>query len=393
MLKNRLIVLAVLLLSVILIGFRGGTAYLLFYTALFLPLLSAAYLFYVYFRFRIYQYIDHKTIVKGEQVPYEFILANEDVIAYTYVNVLFLQDTSSVDDADLACCRHLLPGESVRQESSITCRYRGIYNAGISRVEIRDFFQLFRLVYPIATPIQVKVLPRIVHLKSFLPVQNTPDDRLPTMRQTLMPALLDTEVRPYLPGDSLRQINWKATASKMKPFSRTYMEEPRSGLIVICDFTKHPGTDLDCLVAEDKLIETAVAAADYLLNNSLEAVFAYDTGEPRLLRLKSRRDFDLFYQACSDTAFEAVHSASSLLLCAAEGALAEGIALLRFLILTQDLSPELGMSCHQALTKGHEVGIICIGKGEKKEYLAKLDERITFFLIHPGQNIEEVLCV
>lgn len=394
MLKNRILLLAAFVLSLILIGFRGGAAaYLLYYTVLLIPVISAVYLFYVYFRFRIYQYIDHKTIVKGEEVPYQFILANEDLITFTYVKVFFLQETSAVEAAGLADCRHLLPGESVRQETSVTCFYRGMYQAGIDKVEVRDCFGLFRLIYPIATHINVKVLPRILHLKEFLPVSEPIREFTAPWQPAGRPAVLDTEIRPYQPGDSMRQIHWKATAAMQKPFSRTFRDEPKSGLLFVCDFSKGSGNELECLISEDKLIETAVAAADYLLTASLETTFVFDMGGVRFVNLKSRQDFDYIYQCCSDTAFDAAAPAPQLVRAACSRLLLEGTAHLRILVLTGELSDALCAALCQAADEGHETSLLCIGRGEQKDYQDRLDGRITLYLIHPEQNIEEVLCI
>lgn len=391
--KNRLLVLLALIASAVLIGFRGGAfSYLLFYSALSIPVFSLIYLFYVFVRFRIYQYIDHKTLVKEDTTPYQFILSNEDILTYSYVDVTFLSDTAAIGEVSMGSERSLLPGESRSWDTTLTCHYRGIYHAGIDRVEIRDYFQLFRLVYPIPTHITVTVLPRVLHLPDFLPLQK--EDQLQRMRPnpTLRPEMLDTDVRSYLAGDSMRQIHWKATAAQGKPFSRSYVEEPKAGLYLITDLTRQKGTELECLIAEDKLIETALAAADYLLREHITANFLLDEGGLQSIPLRDQNDFDYFYQYCASTQFQSALSAHELVETALRQAISDGVNQVHLLIVTQSITHELCSTCFQALTGGHRIGIICIGGGERASYTQELDERIEFFLIHPDQKLEDVLC-
>src|SRR5215468_919265 len=43
------------------------------------------------------------------------------------------------------------------------------------------------------------------------------------------------EIRPYLPGDDVRQIDWKVTARTRKAHSRVYTEERERPLLVAVD--------------------------------------------------------------------------------------------------------------------------------------------------------------
>ena len=58
--------------------FGGNIPYALFYLAIFIPIISFLYTLYVYIRFKIYQSMDNRTVVKGDWNRYSLI-ANEDL--------------------------------------------------------------------------------------------------------------------------------------------------------------------------------------------------------------------------------------------------------------------------------------------------------------------------
>lgn len=125
MLRNRLIVLALLVLSVIAISFFGGpVTYGFFFLMLLIPAVSAGYCYLVYLRYRIYQVIVTKNVVVGSPVEYYFTLQNEDFYSFSGIKVEFFSDFSTIRELDSNNEFEISPRSGVKKSTVLTCKYR-----------------------------------------------------------------------------------------------------------------------------------------------------------------------------------------------------------------------------------------------------------------------------
>lgn len=165
MLVNRILLLVFIIASGVFASHYGGNvSYALFYMSLFIPAVSLLYTFYVYIRFRIFQEIGQRVVVKGDLIPYSFTLANEDYITFRSVKVNFLHDKSTISSAEDIREYCLLPGQSETMETTLRCNYRGEYYVGANTVDIIDYLYLFKITYPITSKLKVTVLPRVIQI-------------------------------------------------------------------------------------------------------------------------------------------------------------------------------------------------------------------------------------
>ena len=97
MIRNRIILVAVIIAAAVFASFYGGNIpYALFYLTLCAPVISFLYTVYVFIRFKLYQDISERTLVKGEATDYSFRLSNEDFISYQQIQVQFYSAMPSV---------------------------------------------------------------------------------------------------------------------------------------------------------------------------------------------------------------------------------------------------------------------------------------------------------
>lgn len=376
-----------MILSGVFVSFYGGyVSYGLFFFSLCIPVLSFAYLAYVYLQFRIYQFIEHKTMVKGEPVAYQFLLANEDYITYTNVNVSFRSDYSIVEHVSVDQSYCLLPGEKMEQSTTICCQYRGEYLIGIDKVTVTDYLNLFRLVYNSPSVIQAKVLPRILRLNSLRLYKETEGKRLEQnliLRQTVP----DIEIRNYVPGDEVRRIHWKASAKLKTLVTRKYTNEPKTEIVLYMDLEKKQTEEKSRVILEDKIIETALAISDFFYRNNTAVKAIYDVGGIKVRNILGKQEFDQFYELCTEVYFRASHSIDALLL--------ESSVLLKntsfSIVVTHTFSQDCIKACYHRMALGNEVAILYLGEEEVSSLKSKLDPRIYFQHIRPDQEIAEAL--
>ncbi len=385
--KNRIIVALIIIASGVFVSFYGGyISYGLFIGSLLIPILSFIYIIYVYIRCRIYQIIDHKTVVKEEHVPYKFILANEDIISYTNLFVRFRDDFSTVDDMNIDKNYYLLPGDRVEQNTSICCHYRGEYLVGAEYVYVEDYLNLFRVRFEAPSPITVRVLPRIVRLDS-LNIGIELEGRSRNNVISIAQQVPDVEIRNYIPGDDRKMIHWKSVAKQQKLMTRKYTEDPKTELILHVDFSKYDTSEQNRIIIEDKVIETVLAISDYYYRNHIPMICMFDDGGLKTMNIISKADFDQLFELCTFVRFRAEMGIGRVL---SESSRITANRTAN-IIVTHMLSDELLYECYGMLELDNDISILYIGSDDVSEFTSKLDKRLVFRQIFLNKEIKEVI--
>lgn len=300
MLRNRLIVLGLLILSVIAISFHGGpVTYGFFFLMLFIPLISAGYAYLEYVRHRIYQVIVTKNVVVGTPTEYYFTLQNEDSFSFSGIKVEFFSDFSYVADLD-GNEYELPPHTGLKKETSLVCKYRGEYEVGIKNIIVQDYLRLFTFTFPNKENLRAIVNPRLEILDSLEHAYST-DVYKDSM---INPTEQDVLVREYIPGDDIRNINWKASAHLGKPYIRTKTGEETQTVGIIMDSCRYNlDNPEEFLPLENKILETVLAVSYYYLTKGISVSVHTLDKVPRNHNLQSVANFEEFYSAMSSFSF------------------------------------------------------------------------------------------
>jgi len=148
MLRNRLILLALILGAGTFCSFYGGISYLLLFTALILPLASLAYLVYVLVSFRVVQKVDENILRKGDETTFRFSITNELLITYSDIEPFFQKGLVETENTETKRYT-ILPGESVKEEERIRFLYRGNYNVGVPDIAVFAEIDQDKMKYPL----------------------------------------------------------------------------------------------------------------------------------------------------------------------------------------------------------------------------------------------------
>jgi len=300
--KRRIILLLIWILSLVGISFYGGpVSYGFFFAVTLVPVISVVYAVAVYWRFHIFQKIESHDIVCRQEVPYHFVLQNEDYFGFASIRVKMFDDFSTLQEMKEDAEYELLPGDRYVHDTSIICKYRGQYEVGIKEVHVTDFFRFFTFKYKNKDTIKALVSPRMISLEEVKGIgeliahvqkENTRLDTEP-----------DVVVRDYVSGDSLKWIHWKATAKEWKLKTRTRTGEEKQGVVLHFDDTRYSMNMQEYLPAESQLLETFLAIGLFLAQRHIPySVFRQEeafhnckvTGMPeyhKLYELMDRRIF------------------------------------------------------------------------------------------------------
>ena len=385
---NRIIYIFLFLATYIFATNYGGTiSYLVLYLVLFIPILSIVYLLYVFLRFRIYQYIDKRVMVKGDHIVYKFHLANEDLIAYTDVRVTFEKKTSSVEEISPDTSYLLLPHEEVKKQTTLCCHYRGQYFVGIDHVIVRDFFHLFKMKYSNKNKIEVTVMPRVIHLEKLELGLNEENLKVDLRGATKKQLVRDNEVRKYQSGDPMKLIHWKASARTGTLLTQKHIDEPKTEIISVLDLSQKEIGDYEKIVIEDKLLEAVLAIHYYFNTHAIPSRVLYGDKNIRLKTIQTRQDFDEFYNTCKYLRFQSQYSCPELVEYAIKAAKDIGYLIL----LTATLDDKLCIACNQAVQYGLELTILFVGDDNLISQKPLLNERIHLHIINMDTEVEDVL--
>jgi hypothetical protein len=385
--RNRLILVLFIILTGVLGSFYGGyVSYGLFYFSLTIPVISLIYLIYVYFRFRVYQLIGHKTVAKGEHIPYQFVLSNEDILAFTNVRVSFKDDYSKVEHVASNESHCLLPGDRFEQKTMISCFYRGEYLVGADYIYVTDYLNLFQMKYQAPSPITVKVMPRIIRLEN-LTIATESEGKNQKYNPGVNQRVPDVEVRNFVPGDSRKMIHWKSVAKQRKLMTRKYTEEPKTEIVIFMDFRRQEIAERPRIILEDKMIETFLSISDFYHRSNTPMKIIYDNKGVSCVNVIKKVDFDLLFQLCSEVRFRAKSPMEQLM-----GYSNQIIHTRMFqVVITHFLTDELICACYTSVHLGNEVVVIYVGDEPTISIQDKLDSKIIFIHIPSEEDIVPIL--
>lgn len=300
---RRWMLLGLWILSLAAISFYGGAvSYGIFFGVTMLPVMSWVYLFLVYYRFRIYQEVESRSMVCGNAVPYYFVLQNDDFFAFSSVSVKLFSSFSYVEQIPDGIEYELLPGDKLIYRTRLVCKYRGEYEVGVKKIIITDFLRLFQLSYTPASPIRALVSPRIVRVEELRSITDM-TVLLQNDAQNLQTEP-DVPVREYMQGDALRFIHWKATAQEHKLKVRTRIGEQKQGICVICDTKRYSEDDRVYLPLENRMLEILIALGLFFAGRNIAFTAYYGQRGVMNNHVDSLGDFEEFYLKSSEMIFD-----------------------------------------------------------------------------------------
>jgi len=302
--SSGILYLILLVLSLVFVYFYGGAVpYMILYVVLILPVVSFIYALVIFFRFKYFQEIDKKFIMKGDRVKYIFTITNEDYFFYPYLRVTFFGSKTIFNEQFKKINLSLLPQKEKTFTFELYCRYSGNYEIGVERIEIEDFLGLFKLTYKIPFPLSITVYPRIITLERFkLKTDFTSESYSSSIsRNEDMGVLKD--VRKYVYGDTLKKVHWKLSAKLNEIMIKQFENTTESSVLIIPDFRKNDYTIEQNTVIEDKILESTIAVVNYCLNKWIPVNIICYSKEALEIKAGNPTDFSDVYNNLAQIRF------------------------------------------------------------------------------------------
>jgi len=185
----------------------------------------------------------------------------------------------------------------------INCPHRGIYEAGVTRIEAQDLFGLVRLSRRADMRlVKMEVVPGTPR---DLPMELKSVDMGP---ETISRASDDTaspsDVRKWEDGDPLKRVHWKLTMRKREVMVRVFEESARPDTLVIPDLSHIDAAPDQALTYEDCVCEACLGAVKAQLEAGYPVRMPLTGAQPTEISGQFPADIALFTDALMRVRFD-----------------------------------------------------------------------------------------
>ena len=307
--KNKyfkpILFLCILIAVVVWASYTGGPfPYMCLFSLLFYCPFSFFYILISNYYLQNYQELPSRRIMKNEEQPYRLTLENGGFIRINDSSPILESDFSKLTfDAknDDFSAINLAPSERHVITGTLTCRYAGTYDIGLKEVSYCDPFGIISIPMQIPEPFRVTVMPMITDIAdNILNFENLKNSsRLKSY--VLKEPIPGNELRPYIIGDSMKSIHWKASASCGELITRTpeVMDLKIVSLILIAEKAEFGKNDPEFIKKRDYFLEFAVSAAYYYAKKGESIRIIYPRGEIKDKQIATLDSFSEFYEDIS----------------------------------------------------------------------------------------------
>lgn len=183
------------------------------------------------------------------------------------------QDNLHVADSMYYCSLFsLMPYQQVKRRHKVKFLHRGAYDLGNASLTAGDMLGLKQCTQEQAMRVPVLVYPRLLDERDIPePLSRLLGETI-AQRQLLTDPFLVRGIRPYLPGDPVRDIHWPATARTGETMLRVHDHTAQTRLMVILNAQRTPNQWGDRMMDyEEGDLEYAISVAATLCIRALRA--------------------------------------------------------------------------------------------------------------------------
>ena len=383
--RRLLAVLAVIAGAVLIDNYGGAASYLLFYTTLLIPLLSFIYRRTGENNLRVIFTVKKPDIVKGESCPCELSIVNDGILPFPYVRVKLTEGKLSFAESGEEMKFSLKPHEVLKIPLELSCDHCGSGKAGAESVTIYDIFYLGHREKSDKTYIAVR--PRMPRLKELVIAPGAEREQRRRSLQYKPADIPDGQIRPYVNGDDLRKIHWKATALQGKPMMRQFITEPRDEVVIIPDTRASLPEGQLGWASEDAILEGVLAIADYYRRAGTPTRVI--TAGGKSMNLTGNSGYEALYKLCCGDFFKGTDRPDRVL----DRDIRSGGAGSSYILITWEIDEAFIRSLSMASELGAKISVlyICDGVDERMRALMNSNRRVEFRIVPMNSDILDVL--
>ena len=385
---NRLLYTVVLLTVAIYAWFSGervlyvGTVVLLL-----MPVLSYVVTFIMLRGLRVKQSVP-RSIVKNEEGVFKVRLHNVTPMPFGHVECVFFGDEHAIVTEEIQAFG-LRPFKPTVLESSFYARYRGQYALGLKMVRVTDIAGLFQLKRVFNKQVIMTVFPLVVDFDSFPLAMNllTQAHSRFDIRDEDYATISD--IRPYLPTDSIKRVHWKLTAKRNEWLVKIFQANALNQVSVILDSLSLTIPVRERYALEDNMVEASISLARFCLDRGMPVDFLVTDGSE--IKTRAAQEFESIYHTSARLKFEPSPKLNPLAILT--HVLNDATGYINATIFTVRLDKELFERILSAVGNGHYIAVVYFATFEpdlvsERTYRLLKDGNVPCFRVTEDEGIE-----
>lgn len=304
--RSWMIYLSCLIISVVTAFFKGGfISSMIFYMLIIFLIVNFAHVFFTYTFFKMEQKLDKRSYVKGEFISFAYQIHNMTWLAFCPMRIYFCGDQILFKGNQLVEPYDLILGPSDVKKTMLTleCKYRGSYFAGIDKIVIRDYFDLFRFNFTSMEKLKIIVYPLIRDIRKLSVAANLSEATESVLNFEKYDASLFSSVRDYMPGDPLKSIHWKLSSKYNHLITKEFEGNVNNKSKILLNTESLGFSFEENIIIEEYLIEATVAMTKFLLENNTAVELSWYKFERKKEQGNTLRDFAKIYDALTYLVF------------------------------------------------------------------------------------------
>lgn len=207
--------------------------------------------------------VDRDRLVEGDTISVEMTAAPARDIERLEIAVPLAPELKPEDGRTVRSVR-LRAGERRRLTIRIRCDRWGLYEVGEVLVRAHDRLDVFRFDVRIDARRAIKVFPRSETVRRLIHPEETQLRLGNQVARSSGEGIEFSELRPFVPGDRVRSIDWRTTARKGSPWVREHHPERNTDVVIFLDTFSDVWTGDRSSSLERAVRAAATLAAEYL---------------------------------------------------------------------------------------------------------------------------------
>ncbi|HAS72822.1 MAG TPA: hypothetical protein DCS67_01600 [Clostridiales bacterium UBA8960] len=279
----------------------GKTLYYFLFTAVIVLIGMAIMVEYNERNLYIFYLTSENAIHSGDKININYKITNTSVVPIFHTIIDFKLDKKMNTEANLREIAYFGNFDRINFSKEIICKYRGYYKVGQVRVEIFDPLMLYRRVINFNKEIDITVYPQVVPIKQKLIQSQDFFGTLKASRRTIEDRTNIINIRPYIPGDQLKNIHWKLSAKRDELHTKEFEQTVSNKLFIMVNGQNEVNIDLD---REELMVSFVLSLMKEVLDEDIKTKVLLNDGHSTVIEGSSKSDFQGFLETL--TSFECI---------------------------------------------------------------------------------------
>lgn len=390
MLKIKKSALVILIASFLLARFGGWEIpHLMFYMAFGVIVLSFLWSGRIIKKINAYQRIEQRDYYVDEILEVNSFIDNDSLLPVPHMEIIDRTEESIGGEVPKSTITSLLPTEREIIRKNITAKYRGLYNLGPVDIEIYDALGVCKRKRRIYSNTYFRVYPRIHNIEKINLKSMQSYGTLTTKQKTYEDNTSVSDIRRYLPGDSIKRIHWKVSAKKSNLFVKNYEMTGSAATYIFLDFKKNCYNGENIRDLEEKAVEAASSIISYLLNNSVSIEMYINSARAYYTKGRDIKELTNFMDILCEIKTDGIKTMKDVL--------QKRIRLISrgssIIVITGDINEEEAVMYGSIKNMGYDIILIYVGDFEIKEDIKRTinDYNVKINVIRSHSDIKGVL--